>query len=410
MSDTPTDRIVIVGGGIAGVSAAEAARKASAQAAIIIISKEPYLPYYRINLTRYLAGEVSNKELEIHPASWYKEKNIDTLLGTELSGIDLTNKTLTMTDGSTQPYDKLILTVGSEPFVPSITGADKSNVTVLRTIDDAEFLLNNCQGQTRCVCIGGGLLGIETAGALSKRGVEVTLLEGYNWLLPRQLNQKAADILQRHISKDFKIYKGVKTREIVGDQCATSVMLDNGAEIATDMVIITTGVRSNTDLASKAGLKVNNGIIVDDTMRTSDPNVYAAGDDAEHKGIIYGTWVSSMSQGSIAGANAAGQHAEFTTMPRSNMLKVLGYDMFSIGEINPTGDSDEVIEGELDDASYCYFMFRGNHMVGAILLGSLKLSAALRKAIEKKLDCSSILRANKGVLDVIEFLIMLPHK
>ncbi|KJU82381.1 nitrite reductase (NAD(P)H) large subunit NirA [Candidatus Magnetobacterium bavaricum] len=403
MSDAVTNRIVIVGGGIAGVSAAEAARKVSAQAAIALISKELYLPYYRINLTRYLAGEVGNKELEIHPAGWYKEKNIDILLGTELSGIDLGNKTLTMTDGSTQPYDKLILTVGSQPFVPAITGADKSNVAVLRTMDDAEFLLNNCQGQTRCVCIGGGLLGLETAGALSKRGVEVTLLEGYNWLLPRQLNQKAGDILQRHISKDFTIHNGVKTREIVGDQRANAVMLDNGTEIATDMVIVTTGVQSNTDLADKVGLKVNNGIIVDDNMRTSDPDVYAAGDAAEHKGIIYGTWVASMSQGSIAGTNAAGQHAEFTGMPRSNMLKVLGYDMFSIGEINPT-DGDEVIEGELEDGNYYYFMFRGNLMAGAILLGSIKLSAAIKKTIEKKLDCSKVLSANKGVQDVISFL------
>ncbi|MBF0316747.1 MAG: NAD(P)/FAD-dependent oxidoreductase [Nitrospirae bacterium] len=403
MNDMVTNRIVIVGGGIAGVSAAEAARKTSAQAEITLISKEPYLPYYRINLTRYLAGEVSNKELAIHPADWYKEKNIDILLGMELSGIDLGNKTLTMADGSRQPYDKLILTVGSQPFVPAITGADKSNVTVLRTMDDAEFLLNNCQGRTRCVCIGGGLLGLETAGALSKRGVEVTLLEGYNWLLPRQLNQKAGDILQRHISKDFTIHNGVKTREIVGDQRAKAVMLDNGAEIATDMVIVTTGVRSNTDLAGKAGLKVNNGIIVDDNMRTSDPDVYAAGDAAEHKGIIYGTWVSSMSQGSIAGTNAAGQNTEFIGIPRSNMLKVLGYDMFSIGEINPTGD-DEVIEGELDDGNYYYFMFRGNLMAGAILLGSIKLSAVVKKAIEKKVDCSKLLKADKDILDVISFL------
>ncbi|MBF0337454.1 MAG: NAD(P)/FAD-dependent oxidoreductase [Nitrospirae bacterium] len=404
MSDAPINRIVIVGGGIAGVSAAEAARKVSAQAKVILISKEPYLPYYRINLTRYLAGEVSNKELEIHPASWYKDKDIDILLGAELSGIDLQNKTLAMTDGSTQSYDKLILTVGSQPFVPAITGADKSNVTVLRTMADAEFLLDNCQGQTRCVCIGGGLLGLETAGALSKRGVNVTLLEGYDWLLPRQLNQKAGNILQRHISKDFTIHNGVKTREIIGQQRADSVVLDNGTEIATDMVIVTTGVRSNTDLAGKAGLTVNNGIIVDDTMATSDPDVYAAGDAAEHEGVIYGTWVASMSQGSIAGTNAAGQHAEFKGMPRSNMLKVLGYDMFSIGEINPDSDNDKVIEGELDDGSYYYFMFRNDHMAGAILLGSIKLSAAVKKAIEKKIDCSSLLNANKGVQDVISFL------
>ncbi|MBF0344013.1 MAG: NAD(P)/FAD-dependent oxidoreductase [Nitrospirae bacterium] len=396
-------KIVIVGGGIAGVSAAEAARKASAKAKIIMLSKEPYLPYYRINLTRYLAGEVTNNELEIHPESWYKGRDIDLSLGTELSSIDLASKALVMRDGKSQTYDKLILTLGSYAYVPPIAGIDKPNVIVLRTRDDADCLLNNCQRASRFVCIGGGLLGLETAGALSRRGMEVALLEGFNWLLPRQLNRKASAILERHITKEgFTIHKGVKTKEIVGDENSTSVLLDNGNTIAADMIIVTTGIRSNIDLARAAGLSVNNGIIVDNTLKTSHPDVYAAGDVAEHKGIIYGTWGSSMTQGTTAGMNAAGQHVEFTGIPRSNMLKVLGYDMFSIGEIDPAIGSDEVIDGEMD-GNYYYFLLRGNHLIGAILLGDIRPSVVVRKTLEKQVDCSEVLKAKKGVLEVLSF-------
>ncbi|NTV37017.1 MAG: FAD-dependent oxidoreductase, partial [Anaerolineaceae bacterium] len=168
-------KLVIVGAGIAGISAAESARKAAPQAEITLISSEEELPYYRLNLTRYLAGELNQDQLVLHPESWYSDNNIRLLRNTTLQSIDLASKKVTLSDGSLHEFDRLILTVGSRPFIPPFPGADRKNISALRTLKDAEFILEKSKAGKKCVCIGGGLLGLETAGALAQRGADVTV-------------------------------------------------------------------------------------------------------------------------------------------------------------------------------------------------------------------------------------------
>ena len=397
-------KIVIAGAGIAGVSAAESIRKISPQADIVLLSKEPHLPYYRLNLTRYLAGDIGADELELHPQQWYTERSIDLFLETEVLSIDSGEKRVALRNGGEHIYDKLILTVGSHPFVPSFPGANKENVTVLRTRKHAEAILEACHDGMRCVCIGGGLLGLETAAALVRRGVQVTLLEGHGWLLPRQLNQRAGRLLESTVvSTGISLRNHAQTQELVGDEQVRGVVLKDGTTIAADMVIITTGVRSNSYVARLADLNVNRGIIVDNTLKTSYPDVYAAGDVTEHQGVTYGLWGPSQFQGTIAGMNAVGENIEFAGIPRSNMLKVLGYDLFSIGHILVEDGSFEIIEGESQNA-YFYFVFRDNYMVGSILLGDTALSADVKKIIEKRCDCSHILQQSPGIQKTIDLL------
>ncbi len=397
-------KVVIAGAGVAGISAAESLRKASPQSEILLLSKEPYLPYYRLNLTRYLAGEINAEQLDLHPEEWYTEQNIHLARETELRTMDLEKKELTLHDGSMQHYDTLILTVGSHPFIPPFPGANRKNVTALRTRTDAECILDACNGDIRCVCIGGGLLGLETAGALAQRGADVTLLEGHNWLLPRQLNQQAGELLEAHVASiGISLRKHARTREILGDERVHGVLLEDDSTIPAELVIIATGVRSNSYLARLAGLEVHRGIIVDDRLRTSHPDVFAAGDVAEHRGITYGTWGPSQFQGTIAGMNAAGGNVEFSGIPRSNMLKVLGYDLFSVGQILIEDASYEVIDAEID-GKYFYFVFRDNYMVGAILLGDTALSADVKRIVEKRHDCSEVLRHSPGAKEIIAFL------
>ncbi|MFC1558238.1 FAD-dependent oxidoreductase [candidate division KSB1 bacterium] len=397
-------KIVIVGAGIAGVSAAEAVRKTSPQAEIVLLSKEEHLPYYRLNLTRYLAGDIGADELELHSREWYTGKKIDLLLEKELLSLDPEKKIVTVQDGSQYTYDKLILTVGSHPFVPSFPGANKENVTVLRTRQHADAILNLCREGMRCVCIGGGLLGLETAGALVKRGVDVTLLEGHGWLLPRQLNQKSGELLETFVnSTGISLKKNARTQELVGDEQVRGVLLQDGTTIPADIVVITTGVRSNSYLARLAKLKVNQGIVVDGKLTTSNPDVFAAGDVAEFSGTIYGLWGPSQFQGTIAGMNAAGEDIEFAGIPRSNMLKVLGYDLFSIGQILTEDASYEIVEDKIDE-NYFYFVFRDSFMVGSILMGDTTLSAAVKKIIEKHHDCSKILQQTPDLKKILNFL------
>jgi nitrite reductase (NADH) large subunit len=230
----------------------------------------------------------------------------------------------------------------------------------------------------------------------------VTLLEGYGWLLPRQLNEKAGKILEQYCSSvGIELKTGVKVEEIVGDERAGGVRLASGKVLPADLVVITTGVRSNSYLARAAGLEVNRGIVVNSHLVSSHPDILAAGDVAEHSGRVYGTWGPSQYQGSIAGLNALGAEAEFGGIPRSNTLKVLGVSLFSIGPIEPEDASYEVVDHE-KGGQYFRFMFRDTHLIGAILLGDASLSAPIKHTIEKKTDLSEILQKHPSAADILD--------
>ena len=397
-------KVVVVGAGIAGLAAVEAIRTASPGADVTLISKENRSPYYRLNLTRYLAGEISEDELSIKPHGWFEENHVKLLLGAEVSKLNLTGKTVELHNSQSVPFDKLILTVGAHPFMPPFPGAYRDGVVNLRTLNDAKEILKSDLAGKKCTCIGGGLLGLETAGALARRGAEVTLLEGYGWLLPRQLNQSAGEILAGHVeSSGIKLHTKARTQEILGDERVRGVLLEDQSTIDTDLLVVATGIRSNSYLARRAGLDVNQGIVVDNLLKTSHPDVFAAGDVAEHRGLVYGTWAPAQYQGGIAGMNAAGTNAEFGGIPRSNALKVLQLELFSIGQIEPVDGSYEAIDKETDE-QYFRFVFHDNHLVGAILLGDAKLATPVKKAVEGKHDFSDLLTKHPETGDVLDFL------
>ena len=397
-------KIVVVGAGIAGLAAVEAIRTASPGTDITLISKEARPPYYRLNLTRYLAGEISEDKLPIKPQGWFEENRVKLLLDAEVSKLNLTRKTVELCNNQSVLFDKLILTVGAHPFMPPFPGAYRDGVVNLRTLNDAKEILKSDLAGKKCTCIGGGLLGLETAGALVRQGAEVTLLEGHGWLLPRQINQSAGEILAGHVkSSGIKLRTKARNQEILGDERVRGVLLEDQSIIDTDLLVVATGIRANSYLARTAGLDVNQGIVVDNLLRTSHPDVFAAGDVAEHRGLVYGTWAPAQYQGSIAGMNAAGANAEFGGIPRSNALKVLRLELFSIGQIEPVDGSYEAIEKETD-GHYFRFVFHDNHLVGAILLGDAKLATPVKKAIESKHDFSDLLTKHPDAGDVLDFL------
>ncbi|MBC8185319.1 FAD-dependent oxidoreductase [candidate division KSB1 bacterium] len=200
-----------------------------------------------------------------------------------------------------------------------------------------------------------------------------------------------------------KLHKNVRVKEIVGDERVRGVLLENEKNIQAELVIITTGVRSNSYIARLAGLDVNQGIVVNNRLQTSNAEIFAAGDVAEHRGVTYGTWSPAQFQGTIAGMNAAGGNAEFAGIPRSNMLKVLGYDMFSIGETVAEDASYQIVASSAEE-NYYFFMFRDNRLIGSILMGDTKLSAPIKNVVEKRQDCSDLLNKNPGIQDVFEFV------
>lgn len=382
-------RILILGAGVAGMTAAEEARKAAPGVEIQLISREPGLPYYRLNLTRFLAGEVSEAELAMQQRPWYEQQRIELVDG-EVAAIAPEAKEVRLRDGRVFGYDRLVLASGAHPFVPPIAGATREGVLVLRTLADARAIRARLQPGQRVACIGGGLLGLETAGALCRQGARVTLLEGQEWLLPRQLPRRGGELLQRHVeSCGIAVRCGVQVRELVGDEQVQGVRLADDSVLAAELVIISAGVRPNSYLARQSQLKVKTGVIVDDRMFTSDPAILAAGDITEHRGQFYGIWPAGYAQGVVAGINAVGGHAEFTGLAPSTRLKVLEIELFSIGQLSLPDASYELIEAE-SEGSYRALVCRDNRIVGAALLGDTSLASFLTDAIKEETQLAEL--------------------
>ncbi len=379
------EKILILGGGIAGLTAAEEARKCLADVEISLISKEFGLPYFRLNLTRFLAGEVCEEELPIQSSNWFTQQKIKLIEGEALQ-IDRQQKQVALRDGRLFNYDRLILANGSHPFVPPIPGATRDGVQTLRTVKDARKILERLQPGQDCVCIGGGLLGLETAAALSRQGAKVTVLEGHPWLMPRQLPQAAGERLKTHLEKiGIKVLCGISIQELAGDDHLRSVLLADGREIPAAMAVISAGVRPNSCLPRQAELKVKNGLLVDDRMATSDPDIFAAGDITEHNGQLYGIWPASYAQGAVAGINASGGNAEFPGLSMATRIKVVDIDLFSIGQLNLADASYRLLEKSSGE-DYCGIVCRDNHLVGAALFGDTSLAGTLKEAIENEVQ------------------------
>ena len=377
-----TNNIIIIGGGIAGLAAAEEIRNRSAVTNITILSAEKRLPYYRLNLTRYLAQDVTKDDLMIYRENWYQENRITLRSGQEVKAIQIAAKQIELQDGTALPYDKLIIAMGAHPFTPPITGSNLANVVSIRTVEDAEYVLQQIPVTNTCVCIGGGILGLETAGAIAKSGVKVTLLEGAPWLMPRQLNAQAARMMKNYLAGiGIEVRENVKIKEISGKDFCQGVTMEDGEKIPAELVIIAAGVRPNTYLARKAGLEVDNGLAVNNYMQTSDNNIFAAGDVTKHHGILYGLWNVAQYQGKVAALNAIGIETQFGGVPRSNVLKILGLELFSIGDISPIDGSYYQYEHE-ETNHYFNFVIRDGRIVGSIIIGDKALAIKVKQAVE----------------------------
>ena len=399
-----TNRYIIIGGGIAGVSAAEAVHALQPDSDITLISEEQTLPYFRMSLTRYLAGEVEREKLILHDQQWYLQNHITILLNTHVEAIETESKQISLADGQKLPFDKLILASGAHPNMPPFPGRELKGVQTLRTLEDADLIMDVARKQARVVCIGGGLLGLEVAGAVARQGAQVTVLEGLDWLLPRQLDAQASAILKEKIENlGIKVIVPAMTKAMHGDGRVESVELGGGQVIPADLVLISTGVSANLELAKSAGLAVNRGVLVNEHMVTSNPDILAAGDLTEFQGRSYGLWIPAKNQGTIAGQNAAGKEASFLGDPPSTRLKVLGVDVFSIGQFSPSQDGDRLV-AESKDGGYKSFLFRDGKMIGSILLGDASVANKVKAAIEGKRDFSAVLVEDVDVESVIRAL------
>jgi len=381
-------KYLIVGNGIAGTTAAENIRKHDATVEITIVTEEELPFYYRIRLPDFLCGEVYESGLVAKKKEWYQENNITLRLSTKITGGSVKDKILHSSSGEEIRFDRLILANGSAPNIPAISGSDKKGVFALHCIQDAKDIISHASCCKKAILIGGGLLGLEAGNGLKKLGLGITVIEFFPRLLPRQLDSEGARRLQSILEdRGFSFKLDAKTRSIEGNEKIEGVTLENGEFIAADMVIISAGVTPKLHLTKELGLDCNRGIKVDKQMRTSHPDIYAAGDIVEFEGRTYGIWPAAMEQGKIAGTNISGGNATYEGTILSSILKVAGIDLASAGEIDEENLHDS--KTVASETIYKKIVLDNNRVIGCIMLGDRKNFNRINRAISTGEDILS---------------------
>ena len=373
---------VIVGNGAAGIAAAEAIRKLDQDSPITILSEEPCHYYSRIRLIDYLAGKVEEDGLLLKRPEWYQSQGIEVRLGERAVAFDQVRRELSCASGARLSYDRLLIAAGAKSFLPPAPGIDQEMVFTLRTLADARRIVAAARDGRRVVMLGGGILSLEAASALQQLGGEITVVEYFERLLPRQMDRQGSLVLQGLFEAlGMRFFLGAKSYEVTGAGTANGVRLADGTTLPGDLVLVGAGVRPDTYLAQASGLAVAKGIEVNDRMETAVAGIFAAGDVAQHRGVLYGIWPAAMQQGQVAGTNMAGGEASFTGLAMSNTLKVAGIDLFSLGDIDPDDKLESVVFR--DQGLYKKAVLKEDKIAGAILLGDLSSRSALHQAMNQ---------------------------
>ena len=370
------ERLVVVGNGPAAMRTIdELLARAPDAYDITIFGAEPRHAYNRILLSAVLAGDKSADDIVTHAADWHEERGIALIAGDPIVSIDPATRSVTSAGGLVMSYDKLLLATGSKPIALPVPGLTLPGVTAFRDMDDVERMISAADEVARAVVIGGGLLGLEAAWGLKRRGVAVTVVHLMPILMERQLDATAAGLLQRDLTvRGIGFVTNAQTEEIIGSDRAEGVRLADGREIVGGLVVMAVGTRPNVDLARAAGLDINRGVLVGDDMRSSDPLIYAVGECVEHNGQTFGLVAPLWEQAKVCAARFAGDAcAAYQPPPLYTSLKITGIDVFSAGVIAPADDGDDLVT--LSDAAvgvYRKLVLRGDVLVGCVLYGDVR--------------------------------------
>lgn len=396
-----TLKYVIIGNGMAGLSAAKEIRNLDKNGSITIISSEEYLTYYRLKLSHYISKTFEDKELLIYKEDWYRKNNIEVILEKIVENIDTDKKQIKLDDGKIVTYDKLLLANGSKPFVPPITGKFKEGVFALRTLKDLKYIKNYFEKCEDITVIGGGLLGLEAAWAIKQLEKKVNVVEFFPYLLPRQLDKEMADIVSKKLSDSgLKLYFDTAAEEILGEVKAEGLKFKDGGQIKTDAILFSAGIRPNIDLVRETSIEFDKGVKVDSYLKTNIEDVYAAGDIAEVNGIVLGLWTAATEQGKIAGANMTGENKEYKIPEPFTTLSIGDISLFSIGNVK---DYTEVLKHDEGENHFRLFV-ADNKLVGGILLGDISKMNSVKKAVNGNMDISDLIKEGLSCKEIIEKL------
>lgn len=379
-------KYVIIGNGIASIGAIEGIRKVDTENEILVIGAEDAPAYGRPLISYLLAGKITPDRLALRPQEFYEKTMVSTKLGTTVTGIDTKAKTVTTDKGETIEYENLLIATGGIPFTPPIPGADGTDVYNFTNLEHAQTLISKAKDIKRAVVIGGGLIGLKAGESLFDRGVDVTILELSDRILSLAFDENAASLASARLEEvGLHVRCGVSAKEIQRDKEGSlkGVHLTDGDFLQCDVVVIAIGVVPNYFLAKENGIAVDRGIKVDDHMRTSAEGVFAAGDVAQAKDLLFGDdrvipiWTNAYNQGYCAGKNMTGTDITFSGSLSMNSISFYGLPTISVGTVNPPeDDASYEVATSLDEKkkSYRKLVFQNDHLVGYVLVGDIDMA------------------------------------
>src|SRR6478609_7220052 len=365
-------KLVVIGNGMAGIRTVEVLLdRAPDLYDITVFGSEPYGNYNRILLSPVLAGEKTVNDIMLNTEQWYEDNGITLRKGEMIEMIDRRTCEVVTADGARVPYDRLLIATGSNPIMLPLPGKDLAGVIGFRDIQDVERMVQASTSYKNAVVIGGGLLGLEAANGLMKRGMNVTVVHLLDTLMERQLDQVAGGLLRKSLEERGMVFKmPAQTEAILGEDRVTGVRFADGEEIPADLVVMAVGIRPNFELARKAGLHCERGIVVSDTMQTYDGRIYAVGECVQHRRQTYGLVAPLFDQAKVCANQLAMKgFASYSGSVVSTKLKVTGIDLFSAGDFAPGDDKEEVVMQDAARGVYKRIVLRDKKIVGAVLYG-----------------------------------------
>lgn len=390
------ERLVVIGNGMAGCRAVEEIlSRDPGRYTVTIFGAEPRVNYNRIMLSPVLAGEKAFEDIVINSAEWYAENGIALVSGDPVVSIDRKTQTVIARSGRVEPYDRLLIATGSDPFIIPVPGHDLPGVVTFRDLDDVDKMLAAAERGGSAVVIGGGLLGLEAAHGLSLRGMSVTVVHLMPTLMERQLDEAAGYLLKTELERRGQtIVTGGDTAEIVGENGQiTAVKLKDGREYPADIVVMAVGIRPATALAKAAGLEVERGIMVDDHMVTSDPAIMAVGECVQHRGTCYGLVAPLWDMCRALADHATGSPTGYEGSVTSTKLKVSGIDLFSAGDFSGGDGAEDIVMRDAARGVYKRVIVKDDKLVGAVLYGDTADGSWYFDLLKKGEDVSDIREA-----------------
>jgi nitrite reductase (NADH) large subunit len=390
---TERPSLVVIGNGMAGMRTVEELLKlAPDMYRITVFGAEPHGNYNRILLSPVLAGEKTVDDIMLHTREWYAAHGITLHAGDPVVRIDRKRRTVQAGSGLSVAYDRLLIATGSRPFIVPVPGHALPGVIGFRDLHDVDAMLTAARRGGRAVVIGGGLLGLEAANGLLRQGMEVTVVHLTASLMNQQLDPPAAELLRASLERrGLRILLNRQTAAIEGTERVEAVRFDDGQTLPADLVVMAAGVRPNVELAKAAGLHLERAIVVDDTLQTYDPRVYAVGECVQHRRSTFGLVAPIWDQARVCAAHLAGSgHRRYVQQATATKLKVTGVDLYSAGDIVGGEGSEDLVLRDRHGGVYKRLVVAGSRLTGAVLYGDVTDGPWYFDLIQKRTDISAM--------------------